>query len=121
MDIVDRYQESAYTLYMQLHPNADPTRVKTLINERVMRTYKDPICQLDNNVTHVTIDTTLSNAINWIEHKNPIIAGNGTFFKQHAEYLSPTVRMLEALMDKRGIVKKEMYTFPKGSVGYKNK
>ena len=121
LDIIDRYQENAYNLYMQMHPTANPVRVKELINERVMRTYKDPVCQLDNNVTHVTIDTTISNAINWIEYENPIITGNGTFFKQHAEYLSPTVRMLEALMDKRGVIKKAMFTFPKGSVGYKNK
>lgn len=121
MDIIERYQENAYNIYMQMHPNADALRVKELIRERVMRTYKDPKCQLDNNVTHETIDTTLSNVINWIEYKKPIISGNGTFFKQHKEYLSPTVRMLESSMHKRDVIKKEMYTFKKGSVGYKNK
>lgn len=121
MDIVERYQENAYNLYMQTHPNANPEKVKHLIRERVMMTYKDPVCQMDNNVTHETIDTTLSNVINWIDQRNPIITGNGTFFKQHAEYLSPTVTMLEALMEDRGVEKKAMYKFEPGTVGYKNK
>lgn len=120
MDIVDMYQTNAYNLYMRLHPNANPEKVKHLINERVMRTYKDPPCKMDNNVTHETIDTTLSNAIRWIEQRNPIITGNGTFFKQHAEYLSPTVTMLEALGDDRSAEKKLMYQYEPGSIGYKN-
>lgn len=121
MDIVDRYQENAFNLYMQTHPNANAEKVRQLISDRVMRTFKDPVCQMDNNVTHETVDTTLSNVINWIDQRNPIITGNGTFFKQHAEYLSPTVTMLEALMKDRGVEKSAMYKFEPGSVGYKNK
>lgn len=121
MDIIERYQTNAFNMYMQTHPTANPERVKQLINERVMRTYKDPECIMDNNVLHDTVPSTLSNAINWIEHRNPIITGNGTFFKQHAEYLSPTVTMLEALQKDRKIEKKAMLGFEKGSIGYKNK
>lgn len=120
MDIIDRYQENAYNLYMRIHPQANPDKVRMLINQRVMKTYQDPVCKMDNNVTHETIDTTLSNAINWIEQRNPIMTGNGTFFKQHEEYLSPTVTMLEALGDDRSSEKKLMYKYEPGSIGYKN-
>ena len=105
---------------MKIHPESNPEKVRMLINERVMRSYKDPPCKMDNNVTHETIDTTLSNVINWIDQRNPIIAGNGTFFKQHAEYLSPTVTMLEALGDDRSAEKKLMYKYEPGSILYKN-
>lgn len=121
LDIIERYQENAYNLYMRTHPSADSEKVRMLINEKVMRTYKDVPCTLDNNVTHETFETSLSNVIDWIENRDPIITGNGTFFKQHEEYLSPTVSMLETLMGDRDVEKKIMYTFEPGTVGYKNR
>lgn len=121
MDIVKEYQDRVASLYLQTHPNADPSRVKQLVDEITLRDFKDPRCKMDNNVYHETFDTTLTNVIEWIDQRQPIIAGNGTFFMQHEEYLSPTVVMLETLQKDRKVVKKEMFSFKKGTVEYKNR
>ena len=107
--VVDRYKDRIVQMYSRTHPNLDinviSQQVDLLINSRL----KDIPCEMHNNVTHERIDTTMVNVFDWIKNRNPIISGNGTFFMQHKEYLSPTVKMLEKLQAKRKSVKKEMY------------
>lgn len=120
MGIVDRYQQTIYDMYIKTHPNANPEKVSSLIQQLTNEHLKDIPCKMHNNITHEVIETTVSGAIDLIEKDNPIISGNGTFFKQHSEELSPTVKMLEKLQYNRGVKKDEMYTYAKGSIEYIN-
>lgn len=121
MGIIDRYHELIYNMYMNAHPQANPDKVKSLIIQCTNQYLLDIPCLLHNNIKHEYVETSMLKVFDWIEQYQPIISGNGTFFKQHAEYLGPSTKMLEVLMDKRDHHKAVMYTFPKGSVGYKNK
>lgn len=120
MGIVDRYQQTIYDMYIKTHPNANPEKVSSLIQQLTNEHLRDIPCKMHNNITHEVIETTVSGAIDLIEKDNPIISGNGTFFKQHSEELSPTVKMLEKLQYNRGVKKDEMYTYAKGSIDYIN-
>lgn len=120
MGIVDRYQQTIYDMYIKTHPNANPEKVSSLIQQLTNEHLRDIPCKMHNNITHEIIETTVGGAIDLIEKDNPIISGNGTFFKQHAEELSPTVKMLEKLQYNRGVKKDEMYTYAKGSIDYIN-
>lgn len=121
MNIIERYKKELVDLYMQTHPNLNPARVSELVNELINRTVCDIPCKMDNNTTRETINTTMSNVFEWIEERQPIISGNGTFFKQHDEYLPPIVSMLETLQADRKRVKKEMWKFDKHSIDYINR
>ena len=120
MGIVDRYQQTIYDMYIKTHPNANPEKVSSLIQQLTNEHLRDIPCKMHNNITHEVIETTVCGAIDLIEKDNPIISGNGTFFKQHSEELSPTVKMLEKLQYNRGVKKDEMYTYAKGSIEYIN-
>lgn len=120
MSIVDRYQDRVLSMYLKTHPNVDPDRVRDLIKKFTESNLRNIPCTMHNNVTHETIETTMIDTFDWIDQRNPIISGNGTFFKQHAEYLAPTVKMLEKLQKNRKKKKKEMYQYQKGSVEYTN-
>ena len=120
MNIVDTYVQRVCDIYVASHPNVDPGRVKQILYQFIEQKIRDIPCRLHNNVTGELIETSIINTFEWIEQRKPIISGNGTFFKQHSEEISPTVKMLEKLDKRRGVTKKKMYTYPKGSVEYKN-
>lgn len=118
--VVERYQDRVTDMYLRTHPNVDPNLVRSMVHQIVEDRLRNIPCQMHNNITHETIDTSMIDTFEWIENRNPIISGNGTFFKQHAEYLAPTVKMLEKLQANRKKKKKEMYGYKKGSVEYTN-
>ena len=119
-NVIERYQDRVAKMYLRSHPNADPSLVNSLVMNRINEQVRNIPCQLHNNITHELIDTSIVDTFEWIENRNPIISGNGTFFMQHSEYLAPTVKMLEKLQANRKKKKKEMYQYQKGSVEYNN-
>ena len=118
--VVERYQNRVADMYIRTHPNVDPNMVRSMVSKIVNDRLRNIPCTMHNNITHETLETTMVDTFEWIENRNPIISGNGTFFKQHAEYLAPTVKMLEKLQANRKKKKKEMYGYQKGSVEYTN-
>ena len=120
MNIVKTYVDSLSEMYCRLHPELNLERVRTLVNDYVMQSFRDVPCVMRNNTKHEKHNTTMTNVIEWIEERNPIITGNGTFFMQHAEYKAPIIDMLEQLKIQRSGVKKEMLSYEKGSPKYIN-
>lgn len=112
------YLNSVFEMYMQTHPDRDPDVVRQQIQELTDRNFKNIPCQLHNNITRETVNTSVCDVFDWIEQRGPIISGNGTFFKQHEEELAPIVVMLETLQAERKDVKKQMYAYDKKSVEY---
>jgi len=118
MSVVSKYEDMIFDAYMKMHPNVNPEKVRYLISKMTEKHFIDIPCQMDNNVRHETFSTTLTNVFDWMDQRKPIISSNGTFFKQHSEYLSPTVLYLETLGNERGAAKDKMYQYPKGSARY---
>ena len=118
--VLERYQDRIIDMYCKAHPNFDRSMVASKVIEFTNGRMKNIPCELHNNITHDRVQTTMLDTFVWIENRQPIITGNGTFFKQHEEYLAPTVKMLEKLQANRKKKKKEMYQFPKGTVEYNN-
>lgn len=120
MNVVKNYVDSICAIYNSIHPNVNPDQVRKLTEDFVGRQLKDIPCQMKNNIKHEVVDTSICSVFEWIDERNPIITGNGTFFQQHEEMLAPTVVMLEALQKERKQVKKKMYQYQKGSIEYVN-
>lgn len=118
--VVDRYKNDIISMYMQTHPDVDRGTVAQLIDQLMEKSLTNIPCVMHNNVYHETIRTDIVNVFDWIGTRNPIITGNGTFFKQHKEYTSPSIKMLEYDMAFRDKQKTKMKSFPKGSPEYIN-
>jgi hypothetical protein len=103
---------------MQIHPNYERDKIKEKIFSYVENYFHDIPCTMNNDIRHEMMETSIASVIEWIGQSNPIITGNGAFFKQHKEYLAPTVVMLESLQKYRKSLKKEMFQYPKGSIKY---
>lgn len=118
MNPYQMYLDRVQDMYMKTHPDRNPDDVRLKIQELTDQNFKNIPCQLHNNITHETVNTSVCDVFDWIEQRTPIITGNATFFKQHEEELAPIVTMLEALKSERSEVKKEMYQHDKKSVEY---
>lgn len=120
LGIIEQYKSYVVDLYMTTHPDANVQRVATLMDGIIKDNFKDIPCIMHNNIKDETINTTIVNVFNWIQEASPIITGNGTFFMQHKDLLSPVIPMLEELDSDRGAEKKVMYSFLKGTIEYIN-
>jgi DNA polymerase elongation subunit (family B) len=119
-NIIESYNKQIFDMYMSAHPNANPQRVMDHIVAMSKHHLRDLPIIMHNNITKERLSTTLTSALEWVETRKPIITGNGSFFMQHKEYLSPVIKMLEALQKLRGFKKKIMYEKAKGTPEYSN-
>jgi hypothetical protein len=120
MNILETYIERVSAMYSVIHPELNPQDVRTKVEEFVHKSFRDIPCVLNNNVKHERVETTVSKAMDWIEQRDPIITGNGTFFMQHDELLAPIIKVLEPLKAIRSGIKKEMYTYDPSTIQYAN-
>lgn len=120
MGIIERYHDKIFEMYMSTHPGANPQSVRGLIQQFTNDNIKNIPCQMHNNVSRENLDSSITDVFDWVDNRKPIITGNGSFFKQHSEYIGAAIKMLEKLMANRDKIKSKMYTLKEGSVEYKN-
>jgi DNA polymerase elongation subunit (family B) len=120
MTIVDKYKECVCRVYIAVHPTVSRDKVMRILTDLMGKTFKDIPCQMHNDIKHERIETTMTNVLEWIDTRQPIVAGSGAFFKQHEEYLAPAGVMLQQLMEDRSTVKNSMWKFDKHSSEYIN-
>lgn len=118
MGIKKDYLSIAVDTVMKIDPSLKEEDVRKVIARIMKEHLKDPSIIMDNNVTGDNERITLTEMCNWIEKRDPVVSGNGTFYMQPSEMLSPTSNMLRSLKKGRKAVKKQMFKFKPGSDEY---
>lgn len=103
------YRDKVMSSIMSMHPEWDEKKVKKKIEQMMLTNLKNPSVICDNNYTHQSSQSTLLSVIEWVMDKKPIIAGNGTFYKQHAESENPNADMVDGFLIDRKKYKKQMF------------
>lgn len=103
------YRDKVKSSIMSMHPEWDEKKVKKKIEQIMLKNLKNPSVICDNNYTHQSSQSTLLSVIEWAMDKKPIIAGNGTFYKQHAESENPNADMVDGFLTDRKKYKKQMF------------
>jgi hypothetical protein len=106
---VEKYVKRMVDLMCSTNPDWDKKKVKKIVLKMIEEQIENPRVILDNNYTGENRDTTLLSLLNWIIEREPIIAGNGTFYKNQNEALNPIAVMLDEWADNRKRFKKEMF------------
>ena len=112
------YLTIATKTIMKMDPSLKKSDVEDAIESIMKNHLKDPTIIMDNNVTGDNAEITLTKLCGWIDKENPVISGNGTFYCQPEELLSPTSNMLRGLKRGRKEVKKKMFSYKPGSDEY---
>ena len=74
--------------------------------------YIDPETQKYKDLFH---EYSLLQIADYIKSREPIVTAYGTMFKHHGEVPNPLGMTIQSFLDLRGVHKKEMFKYPKGS------
>ena len=94
---------------MQANPTWKKKDVEKIVERTIEERLENPTVTLDNNYTHEQKDSTLLSVLDWSLDRKPLIAGNGTFYKNQYEALNPTREMLDEWAENRKFFKKKMF------------
>ena len=104
------YRNQAMEIIKQKHPELSEDVMKQIIDEMILKELKNPPALLENTYTHESRESSLLAVFDWCLETKPIIAANGTFFKQHKDAINPNALMLDEFLTKRKQTKKEMFS-----------
>lgn len=114
MDFMDSqfitlYKEEMLSNMKQMNPEWDEDKMEKILDKMIKEKFVNPQVTLDNNFVGETRDTTLLSVFDWVLDRKPIIAGNGTFYKNQYEATNPIAEMLDYFLKTRKKLKKEMF------------
>ena len=119
---IKKYKKSMIKIMNRINPKWDKDVVEPVLDKMIDKNVRDPEVTLHNNYTNEMKQTKLLSVFDWALERKPIIAGNGTFYKNQHEAINPIARMLEGFLNKRKKIKKEMFAIEdESSYAYKNK
>lgn len=103
------YKEEMLSHMKQINPDWDESKMESILDKMIKKRFVNPKVTLDNNYTGESRDTTLLSVFDWVLDRKPIIAGNGTFYKNQYEAMNPIAEMLDSFLITRKKLKKEMF------------
>ena len=103
------YKEEMLSNMKSMHPEWDDDKMEIILDKMIKKSLVNPKVTLDNNFTGETRDTTLLSVFDWVLDRKPIIAGNGTFYKNQYEAMNPIAEMLDWFLKTRKQYKKAMF------------
>lgn len=111
---LDKYRDDVIYAIKKIDPTITDDEILEATNELLQENLMNPEVILDNNYVGETKTATLLSTFDWIETRKPIIAGNGTFYKNQDEPggYNPIATMLNGFLDQRTAYKKEMFAIP---------
>lgn len=120
------YEQQAVYEYMRVirdivqvaFPNLSVQTIDECIRYSAEKRYKQEVATVNNNYTHKKIELSLVELTNYILEKEPIITAWGVLWKRKGTTPNPLLNMIKGFMDSRGLLKKEMFKYPKGSAEY---
>lgn len=104
-----KYKKDAINALKNMNPEWDKDDIDKVVTEEMKSSFTNPEVTIDNNYTQQRDTTTLLTVFDWAEEKKPIIAGNGTFYKNQYEAVNPIAGMLMGILEKRKAAKKAMF------------
>lgn len=108
-EYIKKYKENMTSMMMNINPNWDKEFINRTLDKMINDQLQNPKVNLDNNFTGENRDTTLLSVLDWTFKRKPIIAGNGTFYKNQHEAINPIAKMLEGFLSQRKAYKKKMF------------
>ena len=106
---IQTYKKEMLENMRRMNPNWDEDKIEKVIDNMIKERCKNPEVTLDNNYTGEKSERSLLSVFDWVLEREPIIAGNGTFYQNQYEAENPIADMLNFFLTTRKKVKKEMF------------
>lgn len=99
-------------------PDRSDKEIEKFLDEEIEKNLKNPEGVLSNNYIKKSIKVDLLGLIDWMDRVKPIIAGNGTFFKNQNQGENPSATMLDEFLDNRKKYKDLLKVYDPSSYEY---
>lgn len=107
---IKEYKKQMKDSLKRIDPSITKEEIDEAVNEMLLSQGISPGVGLDNNYTEEYRETTLLSVLDWTFERKPIMAGNGTFYKNQYEQANPANHMLLGFLGDRKKIKKKMFT-----------
>lgn len=107
---IKEYKKQMKASLRRIDPSITKEEIDEAVNEMLLSQGISPGVGLDNNYTEEYRETTLLSVLDWTFERKPIMAGNGTFYKNQYEQANPANHMLLGFLGDRKKIKKKMFT-----------
>ena len=108
-EFISAWKNEMADTMLKIHPDWDENEVSDSIDDLLKERLQLPDVTLDNNYTGERRDTNLLSVFDWAIRRKPIVAGNGTFYKNQNEAINPIAKMLDGFLTERSAIKKKMF------------
>ena len=115
---IEKYKKRMLKFMKVCFPDEKESEMEKILDELIEKKFQNPDVDVDNNYTKEHKKTTLLSVIDWCLSTEPIIAGNGTFYKNQHKAMNPIAKMLEGFLSQRKAYKKEMISKDPSSRAY---
>ena len=112
--VIEEYKEQMTRLIQMIYP-VSKEELDPVLDYSISKRYKEKKSRLINTYTGKQSDQTLLALADYIMSREPIVTSYGTMFKKHADSKNPCSIVVDQFLEARGIHKKQMFQFPKGS------
>lgn len=89
--------------------------INEAIDYSIRKRAQDSQAVIDNNYKNTREKTTLYRITDYFIEREPVVTVAGVVFKKHGEVPNPFVMLIQEFLNSRGMYKKEMFKYPKGS------
>ena len=107
---IENYKKEMRDTIHRIDPTMEDQKIDEVVDEYLLQQGMSPGVGLDNNYTEEYRETTLLSVLDWTYARKPILAGNGTFYKNQHEQANPADHMLRGFLSDRKKIKKKMFT-----------
>ena len=107
---IKEYKKQMRHAIKRIDPSITKEELNDVVNDMILSQGMSPGVGLDNNYTEECKETTLLSVLDWTFERKPIMAGNGTFYKNQYEQSNPANHMLLGFLGDRKKIKKKMFT-----------
>lgn len=108
-NFLEAYKSEMIQIIQRMDPDIDAYDINETLDKMIQKRIVNPQVTLDNNYTHESRDTNLLAVLDWSFDRKPIMAGNGTFYKNQHEAVNPVANMLKQTSDRRDMFKGMMF------------
>ena len=111
----DLYKKDMLDALKLSFPGMTETDLMEAIDYSITKRGSDSKAYLDNNYKKIRENRTLFEITDYIIQREPIITVSGVMFRKHGYCPNPFVMLIQEFLEQRGIYKKTMFKYPKGS------
>lgn len=112
---IQEYRDVTKRLVLLTCPQFSPQEIDTALDYSIGKRFKNNPANVYNNYTGNRSELDLLALTEYIYRREPILTAYGVMFKKRGDVENPLGKVIEQFLIDRGIHKKEMFKYPKGS------